>query len=106
VIVSAEQRGGFTGWTQELGPIDTKRLEKADAASVESAVQVANFFTIPGHLPGQTHVELVTWRLEVEDGVEKHSVTWVDSSEDRRTVGLLAVVDALISVGVKWQRVH
>lgn len=103
MIITATQSGGFTGWTQRLGPADTGAIQAGDAA--EAAVRAADFFSLPPHFPGQSHVEMVSSVIEVTDGEKSHSVSWVDSSQDPAIARLIGIVSALLDAGVEWSRV-
>jgi hypothetical protein len=106
VIIKGIRGEGIGGWIDQLGPVDTDKIDQARAGAIEASVKAADFFSVPDHLPGQSHPEMMAWKIDVEAGEQQHSVSWIDTSQDSRIEGLQKILEEAEAAGFDWTRVH
>ena len=81
--------GGFTGLTEELGPLDTSTLDGDLEVRIEAKVEEIGFFDLPRKTPGDDPgVEAIWVRIRVEDGDRTHEVKYDNHSDPEKVVPL------------------
>lgn len=94
--VSVKRTGGYAGGSEDLGWIDTDRLDSGAAQQVEKAVRQIGFFNLPTNFTGAgLGADLFRYEVTVAEGSRKHTVVFEDdggseSAPLRQLVGMVA----------------
>jgi hypothetical protein len=75
VILTADRAGGFAGWHERLGPIDTSQ-GVSNGETLEKIVREADFFNLPSEYKSTPYPEGYALSLTVEESNRTHTVTW------------------------------
>lgn len=102
MIVTAERSGGFAGWHERLGPVDTAVVVTGE--QIVQAVTDADFFNLAADYPADNTVhDGYAYKLTVENDQDStHAVSWKTGS--KRPDGLRRVLEAT-ERAAGWERV-
>lgn len=84
------------GITELIGPLDTNRLQRDEARTIEDAVHAAQLFSLPPSPVASEHLEPFQDRVAVRDEGREHVVTI--SEKDQESPLLRALVQAVIAI--------
>ena len=79
--ILATRRGGFTGLTEQPGPVKVGELPRAAAGRIGEIVAKANLFELPGGLGGAPTPDGFTYGMTVVQGDRRHEISWNDWSQ-------------------------
>lgn len=93
--ISYKRSGGFAGIQQETA-IDTADIQPEEQASLRALLDHAQFFDLPGRLPSAPGgADRFHYRIEVEDGIRRHTVEFGETSVTANLRPLLERLEAL-----------
>lgn len=95
--------GGFTGLTEQLGPVHVGNLPKPVAGQISAIVTRIDFFELPGDLGGEPIADDFTYSMTIRDDDRDHEVRWNETSESPHRADLQEIVSLLESADVAWQ---
>jgi hypothetical protein len=102
MTVTAERKGGISGWHERLGPVDTE--EAPNGEQIVQAITDADFFNLPAEYPPQQTVR-DGYRYSVAvrtDEASSHTVSWETGSQTPD--GVRNILTAT-EMAADWQRV-
>jgi hypothetical protein len=101
--ILATRSGGFTGFTEQLGPTDVGKLPLPTAEKISQIVGNISFFELPGDLGEVPSPKDFTFGMRVVDGERQHEVGWNSSSKSPHIADLQQIITLVESAGVEWR---
>ena len=103
MIITVVRSGGFQGRTEQLGPVDTSRVEPGVGAGLEEKVEEIGFFELPKRLPGgEDSSDTFNYTVTVTDVGRDHTVAYNELSDEARQCGVTDLVKLVEDTGVGW----
>lgn len=95
--------GGFTGLTEQLGPVHVGSLPRPVAGQISGIVTRTDFFELPGDLGGEPIADGFTYSMTIRNDDDGHEVRWNEASESPHRADLQEIISLIESVDVAWQ---
>jgi hypothetical protein len=102
--ITVTRSGGIAGVNEQLGPVNTTRLEPERAAEVEHLLEQSKFFDLPEHLPTGRGFDLFYYRMTVRSDGRDHSVSFDDSTPDEDRSGINTIMAWLRDNGFEFEQ--
>lgn len=94
--IEFERSGGFAG-LRLSGRVDTSELPAEQACSLEEAVDAAQFWDLPGEMPGaRMEADRFQYIVTVESAGRRHTVHFGESAMPQRLGALVEAVTRLV----------
>lgn len=102
--VTVTRTGGFAGVHQQLGPVDTSRLDREIADQVERTLTELDFFNLPERLPtSDTVYDGFFYAVEVAADGRDHTVRTEDGAADPAAIELRRLIGLLEEAGSRFE---
>jgi hypothetical protein len=93
--ITVTKTGGFAGLHQQLGPVDTSRLDPEVADQVLRIITELDFFNLPKSLPGSPVADGFHYTVQVSEDTRDHTVETEGLSDDPAVLKLHELIGAL-----------
>jgi hypothetical protein len=102
--VTVRRTGGFAGVHEQMGPVDTNRLDDGLADRLQAKLAKIAFFELPNKLPEESQIDDgFFYEMTITDRDRSHTVAYGDGTERRYREPLAEVVRLLEEGGATYE---